>query len=250
MIFVANFPQLPIYLDYNNPGEDDQSKYQYIKMVPNENENSIRVLGVYIDSKLTFKDHIKFVHGKVARSIFSIKQMRNILDLKHLKLLASAYIRSHIEYCSNLLTICNQSTIKPLTIILKKTIRLITGSSYRAHTVPLFRQEDILPVPELIKYNASVFMHSFLYYYAPDSFNDVWKRLRDHVHYTLRNPHDIYIRSFRLVSYSNHPYFAFPKIWNDLPFYLKDIQDLNFFKAELKVFLLNSLEPPPHPLNE
>ena len=241
---VNNFPQLPIYLNYNNPGENDHSKFQYIKMVPNPDENSIRVLGVYIDNKLSLKDHIKVVHGKVARAIFTIKQMKNLLDKKHLKLLASAYIRSHIEYCSNLFTICNKGTINPLTIMLKKAIRLITGNPYRAHTVPLFRQEDILPVPETIKYNALLFMHTFVYYNAPSSFNEIWRRIRDHVRYALRNPNDIYLLDVRLRSYDNHPLFFFPKLWNDLPFYLKDIRDIVEFKSELKIYLLNMLEPP------
>ena len=87
-------------------------------------------------------------------------------------------------------------------------------------------------------------MQTFVYYSAPNSFTEIWKRLRDHVQYEMRNPNDIYIRSHRLVSYSNHPYFSFPKLWNELPSYLKAIQDFSFFKSELKIYLLNSLEPP------
>ena len=55
-------PFLPIFLNNNNKGESDISKICPIKVVPNSNESSLKVLGFYIDDKLNLSEHMKYLH--------------------------------------------------------------------------------------------------------------------------------------------------------------------------------------------
>ena len=166
--------------------------------------------------------------------------MKNILDQLHLKLMASAYIKSHIEYCSNLFGLCNQTTIKPLNILMKKTVRVIKRKSRFAHTAPLFNELGFLPVPELIEYNTCRFMHKRYYNKLP-SFLDTWERNSDRNDRQLRNQHDFFIDHVRLMSYKQHPLFCFPLTWNKIPNNIKSIESHSLFSASLKEYLLNRL---------
>ena len=104
---------------------------------------------------------------------FAINQMKNFLDKPHLRMLSNAYVRSHVDYCTNLWTNCTKSTLKPLNVALKKSIHIITGRGRYDHTIPLYKAENILPLHNNIEYNALVFMHSYKYGYCPNSFTDV-----------------------------------------------------------------------------
>ena len=194
-----------------------------------------------MDNKLNFKEHIKSVHKKISRAIFTLNQMKNILDQKHLKLLANAYIRSHIEYCSNIFSACNQSTIKPLNLVLKRAVRLVSGKGRFEHTKPLFKNLDILPVPQLIEYNALIFMYSCHNKKANTGAHNSWVRTRDRNNRDLRNAQDFDFPRARLAMYENMPYLKFPKLWNELEQNIKDSTSISIFKRALREKLFNEI---------
>jgi hypothetical protein len=85
-----NQTYLPIFVNLNNTGENNITKINIIKRVPNEEERSIKILGIFLDDKLNFKEHIEYVRTKISRSIYTLKQMKHILDCLHLKMLFNA----------------------------------------------------------------------------------------------------------------------------------------------------------------
>ncbi len=73
----------------------------------------------------------------------------------------------------------------------KKAIRIITSSTYNAHTAPLFIQHNILPYEQLITYSQLMFMHSIEYGYASCSFENTWpKNIDQNGNRELRNAND------------------------------------------------------------
>jgi hypothetical protein len=57
----------------------------------------------------------------------------------------------------------------------KQAIRIICNANYRAHTVRLFRGQNILPLDQLITYSTIKFMHSYHFKQLPFSFTGVWQ---------------------------------------------------------------------------
>ena len=157
-----------------------------IELVPNREENYVKVLGINIDHNLNMKEHVKKLRTKIGRANFTLNQMKNVLDKKHLKLLVNAYVKSHIEYNCWLLSLCNKSTLKPLEIQFKKTIRILSKAKYRDHTAPLFKKEYILPIEKQIEFHALKFMHSYIYDYCPKAFKGTWRLNKDMNTYNTR----------------------------------------------------------------
>ena len=234
----------PLYIDSNDPNDMinyDPNLSERIELIPNREEISIRVLGVQLDHNLNMKEHVKKLRTKIARANFTLNQMKNVLDKKHLKLLVNAYVKSHIEYNCGLLSFCNKSTLKPLEIQFKKTIRILCNAKYRDHTAPLFKKERILPIEQQIEFHALKFMHSYVFDYCPKSFNGTWKYNRNMNQHNTRAKDDFFIERTTMVYFDSHPLYKFPKVWNSLDERLKTIPEKTEFLRETKRWLLNKV---------
>lgn len=230
---------LPIFLNLNNPNEHNLTKIIPINIVPNPEESSIRLLGIQIDEKLNYKEHFKYLHGKVAKAVFSLKIMRHLLDKKHLTLLYNAYLRSALDYGSALFTTASLTTMKPIILLQKKAIRLVCGADYRAHTAPLFKQEKLLKFEDIITFNICRFMHDFRFGKLPEIFDNEWLRNNQIHGYPVRNQEDFFIPTVNKQYLSSFPLFQFPRIWNSLPGSLKSIISRNTFKKKLYDHLID-----------
>ena len=58
----------------------------------------------------------------------------------------------------------------------KTAVRIISGSAYNAHTEPLFKSLEILPLPDLILFSKLQFMQKITQHFLPISFSETWVR--------------------------------------------------------------------------
>ena len=127
----------------------------------------------------------------------------------------------------------------------KNALCIITNSKYNAHTEPLFKKLEILPLPDLITYSKIQFMHRFVHNHLPASFLDTWGHVQNRNpdnHIVLRNTNNIDIPFARLTSTSKFPLTAFPKTWQDFPdLTIKNIQSKNKFDQNLKKYFFDDL---------
>lgn len=230
---------LPIFLNLNNPNENNLTKIIPISLIPNHEEFSVKLLGIQMDEKLNYKEHFKYLHSKVSKAVFSLKIMKHLLDLKHLKLLYNAYLRSALDYGSALFTTASMTTMKPIIILQKKAIRLVCGAGYRDHTAPLFKREKLLRFEDIKTFNICRFMHDYRHDRLPEIFRNEWLRNNQIHNYPVRNQDDFFIPVCNKNYLKLHPYFHFPKIWNLLPANLKLIDSRNIFKKELYDYLID-----------
>ena len=233
----------PLYLNYNTRGEGqfDITKVKLIRLVPNADETTFKLLGVLLDCNLSFKQHIKAVQGKITRAIFSINQMKNFLEKPYLKLMLNAYVSSHINYGSCLFTSSLQTTLKPLEILLKKAVRIVCGKGRFEHTPPLFKELGIFPLKEQIMYNVDKLMHKFIHKTLPKTFDKSWKITSEVSRRVTRNSGNLYIPHFHLEYFRRQPFFAFPRLWNEVPLEIRNIEDEHIFSKQLRSHIFDSV---------
>jgi hypothetical protein len=117
---------------------------------PNKESRSYKLLGIEFDENLTFNSQFQTLHAKFKKSIFCINKVKNFLPQKALKTLYHSLFHSHLNYCSSIYSCTSKSNIHKLLLLQKKIIRIITNSSYSAHTEPLFQKLNILPLEKVI----------------------------------------------------------------------------------------------------
>ena len=77
----------------------------------------------------------------------------------------------------------------------------------------------------------------------PHCINDFWRRNRDVSGRDSRNKDKFYHETINYNHLENHPYFSFPKLYNELPddFKLPAVGEKEFAKL-VKLYLFDSLE--------
>ena len=147
----------------------------------NPSLRSFKLLGIHFDEHLNFNANTNALISKLSRSIFFINRVKHTLTPKALKSLYTSFFHSHLLYCTNIYTCTSQTNISKIFLQQKKAIRIITKSSYNAHTAPLFERLDILPLDKVITHAKLTFMHSVYYGHAP-------KFIRKHLANTSTTP--------------------------------------------------------------
>ena len=124
-------------------------------------------LGITLNGNLSWKNHTKMVGNKISRVIGVLFRLKDVFPKEILLTLYNTLISSYINY--GLLvwgTECAQ-----IEGLQKKAIRLITNSSYIAHTTPLFVEEKLLKVQEIFKLKLLKFYYKLCNNLLPPYFN-------------------------------------------------------------------------------
>ena len=110
-----------------------------------------KLLRTYFDTSLNFNYQIKTLTSKISSSLFLIKSAKKNLSEVSLKSLYYSMIHCHLLYGINIWSCASPSAIKPLVIKQKQAIRIVSASPFNAHTDPIFKQQRILPLKDLIE---------------------------------------------------------------------------------------------------
>jgi hypothetical protein len=98
-------------------------------------------------------------------------------------------------------------------------VRTVSKVQRLAHTAPLFKQINIMPLNYLIKYTQNLLTHSSIHKYSPTACHNQWILNSDrNPEIDLRNANDIYIPRACSEQVKILPYFAFANNWNTLPY--------------------------------
>jgi len=140
----------------NNQHENDTGKIQEIARI--QGNGAAKFLGVLFDPQLNFKMQVGAVKAKLAKSLYSLRMVRNLLPPSSLTLLYQSLFHSHLIYALPIWQAAAGNIIGDIFKMQKNAIRIITDSKYNAHTEPLFKKLEILPFPDLISFFKLQFM--------------------------------------------------------------------------------------------
>ena len=121
--------------------------------------HSARFLGVYIDDKMTWKDHISFISNKLAKSISILHRVKWTLDSRALRLLYYTLVLPYISYCAIIWGNTYYINVLPIFARQKKAIRIISNAKYNDHNSKLFHNLNILTIFQLVKLQTCNMMH-------------------------------------------------------------------------------------------
>ena len=105
-----------------------------IDSTPVVEQSSTKFLGVFLDKKLSWKDHINHVQAKINKQCGIIYQVRGLLSTKALRLIYYSLVYPIITYCHVVWGAATQTALKPVIIAQKKIIRAIMGLRKFDHT--------------------------------------------------------------------------------------------------------------------
>ena len=131
--------------------------------------NATKFLGVFIDEKLNWKEHIKFVKAKLSKSMFMLNRAKHVLQYDAMLMLYNCIVLPHLTYCCELWGNTYMTNLQGIVIIQKKIMRIVHGASYTAHTNMLFYKAKNLKFSDLVETNMAVIMHKAYYKKLPQN---------------------------------------------------------------------------------
>ena len=137
--------------------------------------DSFKYLGVIINHKLNWTQHIDYAKSKISKGIGIMYKARNCLTKKSLLNLYYSYIYPYLIYCIEIWGISPQTHLNPLLLMQKKIIRIMTFTSYHAHTAPIFRDLEILTINKLIVHRIG--MYKFNNGFLPEVLNAMYRKI-------------------------------------------------------------------------
>ena len=203
--------------------------------------NSIKFLGIYIDEDMKWKSHINHVLNNISKNIGIINRLKEYLPKHILLTLYNTLILPYLNYCCIIWGSCNKYLVDRILKLQKRLVRIITSSTFLAHTKPLFLNLNILPIYALYEYNLGIFMFSFHRNLLPRSFNNMFSLNLQAHEYNTRNKYDFRVYYGRTSFSRTIVKYKGPILWNNLPPEIRQCKSLNTFKNKLKSHLLNNL---------
>ena len=124
--------------------------------------NTVRDLGVLLDSSLNMKAHITSVTRSCFFHLRRIRQVKKCLNERCLRVLVQALVISRIDYCNSILAGLPAVTIHPLTTVLHAAARIVKNIHHRDHITPAMRNLHWLPIPARVTFKLCSLMYNMM----------------------------------------------------------------------------------------
>ena len=124
-------------------------------------EYSIKYDGIFTDFHLNWKIHVNYIANKTKRSIGILSKIRYFTNLSILINLCYTLFYPFLIYGIIVWGSSYPTSQKPLHILQKKAMRIITFSKSDAHSSPIFKYLTIIKLPDLYVLNITICMHKF-----------------------------------------------------------------------------------------
>ena len=197
-----------------------------------EAKKKVALLGITIDDKLNFDEHISTICKKAARQLNVMFRFHKLLDYKHKLQIYTSFVLSNFNFCPIVWHFSSITNMRQIDKIQERALRFLTGdhkSSYASlrkqlgiDCLYLKRMKDI--VIEVYKTVNKI---------NPDFMHDIFVT-KDSTH-DFRDGHKLCMPNFNTIQYGKMSFSYYgAHLWNLLPNHFKMSIDFPTFKKLIK----------------
>ncbi len=151
-----------------------------------------------------------------------------------------AFITSKFDYCNSLYTGISQTALSRLQLVQNAAARLLTRSQKRDHITPVLQSLHWLPVRYRVDFKILLIVYKSLNGMAPSYISDLL--IEHNVTRSLRSSNQrlLFIPKTRRKCRGDHAFATTaPRLWNDLPLFIRMASSVAIFKSKLKTYLFD-----------
>ena len=164
-----------------------------------------------------------------------VSKAKPFLSFKNFERVIHAFISSRLDYCNALYAGLSASSLSRLQLVQNAAARLLTKTRRREHITPVLAALHWLPIRYRVDFKILLFVFKALHGLAPSYLSDLLnvnapsRSLRSVEQALLIVPRS------RLKTRGDRAFAVMgPKLWNDLPLYIRLSPSLAAFKTHLK----------------
>ena len=194
--------------------------------------DTVKLLGIDIDSKLKFDSHVKTMCAKASRKVSAFSRVANFITFEQAKLLYNSFIMSNFGYCPLIWMFCGKTANEEINRIHKRALRRLYNdfsSSFKElleksgqKTVHLQNIQTLL-----------VEVFKSLNQMNPAFMWELFERKQSS--YNLRNKDLLQIPKFQTITYgANSITYRGSYLWNSIPDVVKSCDSVLSFKRKIR----------------
>lgn len=201
-----------------------------------ERTNTFKYLGIWLDSNLTWKNHIDSLNSKLNSYVSLFYKHRDLLPLKCRKTLYYAYVYPTLMYGIEVYGLTNKTTLNRLSVTCNRILRVLQFADKRTPSAQLYANFDALPLEMIYRFNILKFVYKCVNVpnRVPLHFTNLFTFNHNIHNYSTRNSHKIHMVN---NCHKNSIIFNMSVMWNNLPDRLKSIPTEYLFYRDLKQYL-------------
>ena len=156
-------------------------------------------LGVIIDEKFTWKDHISFVRSKLSKTVGILYRIRHLLNRSALFILYCSLFLPYLTYCAEIWGNTYKSNTQCIFLLQKKIVRIVYGANFRDHTDVIFQDLKFLKFYDLVKLKICEVMYRVFNKTLPVNLNNIFTVFEPNCLFNMRKKKIVYINILGLT---------------------------------------------------
>ena len=195
------------------------------------NSNNQKLLGVIIDNKLTFNEHVISLCKKATQKLHALTRVSRFMDTGKKRTIMKSFITSHFSYCPLIWMLHSRTLNTRINRIHERSLRIVYNDNLSTFAELLERDNSVTVHERNIQVLATE-LFKVLHGLSPKIMNEVFS-IKKNIEHCSRFPFKT--SNVRTVTYgTNTLSYLGPKIWSILPNDIKESKSLLEFKRKIK----------------
>ena len=196
------------------------------------NSNSEKLLGVTVDSKLKFDEHVNNLCDKASQKLSALARVSHLMSRDQKRRIMKAFITSQFGYCPLVWMFCSRSANNRINRIHERALR-ITYNDDKSSFVELLDKDNSVSIHHRNLQVLCIEIYKIKHNLSSEILKEVFNIINPK--YNLRKRTLFESRNIRTEQYGFHSLsYIGPKIWNDVPENIKSSETLDVFKNSIK----------------
>ena len=133
--------------------KEDHSVSPEFKLAINQNmiekATSLKYLGVYLDEKLTWSNHLQQLSLQLAKTFGIFYRLQKYVTKKTLCMLYYSLVNGRVQYAISVWGTACKSRLQEISVRLNNIVRIITWNNKLAHVTKLYEELKFLKLNEI-----------------------------------------------------------------------------------------------------
>ena len=195
--------------------------------------NSVKLLGITIDDKLNFSEHVIKLCKKANQKLHALARISNFMGTDKLRLILKSFIESQFAYCPLVWMFCTRKLNHRINRIHERALRLVYKDDHCLTFSELLRKDKSFTIHHRNLRKLALEMYKIEHNISPSIMKTIFPSRE--IPYNLRNVNNYKRSKVRTVFYgTNTITFMGPKIWQLLPDEIKYAKSLMEFKRTIR----------------
>ena len=200
-----------------------------------ENIDSHKHLGIELNTKLTWNNHIDTIAASADKKINLLAHLKHLLDRKTLLTMYQSFIRPSLEYGCIIWCNCTDTDNDSIEKVQRRALRIISGGIISTHSKCLYDELAVEPLKVRRDRQVLLMFHKIIHDNVPNYLQELKPTtVNQRQGYHLRRDNIFSLPRCRITKYQKSFMPHAITLWNQLPTATKNILEYEKFKDKLE----------------